>query len=59
VGRFGAHKLGGVIEMITKSALSDKEIVVKVDWSLFEQERYLEDVNFEVTEREPELFING
>jgi len=37
VGRFGAHKLWDYIELTTKSGLSKNEIVVRLDWSLFEK----------------------
>ena len=59
IGRFGVHKLGDDIEMITKSAGSDKEIVVKINWKTFKETKYLEDATFDVTERNPKLFING
>ncbi|MCK5026843.1 MAG: sensor histidine kinase [Candidatus Pacebacteria bacterium] len=59
IGRFGVHKLGNYIEMVTKSAESKKEIVVKIDWEKFEDNKYLEDAKFDVVERNPEVFTNG
>lgn len=51
--------MGDVIEMVTKSALSDQEIIVSIDWRNFESEKYLEDVKFDVTKRPPQVFLNG
>jgi signal transduction histidine kinase len=59
IGRFGVHKLGNCIEMITKSAESEKEIVIKIDWKKFEESKYLKDVKFDVIERVPTVFIKG
>ncbi|NCT74826.1 MAG: hypothetical protein GXC78_09860 [Chitinophagaceae bacterium] len=59
IGRFGVHKLGNIIEMITKSAL-DKEVFVKIDWTDFNNYKYLEDVPIKIIEREsPQLFKDG
>lgn len=59
IGRFGAHKLGNVIEMTTKRA-DDKEVYVKIDWRQFLEEKYLEDVPIKIIERdEPVYFTNG
>lgn len=55
IGRFGAHKLGNMIELITR-AQSSEEVVVKIDWRIFEDYDYLEDVPIEVFERAPEHF---
>lgn len=58
IGRFGVHKLGKVINMVTKSKGS-KEVVVNIDWNKFNEAKYLEDVEIEVYEREPEHFLDG
>ena len=55
IGRFGAHKLGKDIELVTRSK-GEKEIVVNIDWRKFETEEYLEDVPVEIKEREPKIF---
>ncbi|MCK9212362.1 MAG: ATP-binding protein, partial [Ignavibacteriaceae bacterium] len=56
IGRFGAHKLGNVIEMTTKSKDSN-EVFVRIDWSDFNNYKYLEDVPITIIERsEPLLF---
>lgn len=59
IGRFGAHKLGNVIEMTTKSADSD-EIFVRIDWSEFSMHRYLSDVPIKIVKRSaPQYFQDG
>lgn len=58
IGRFAAHKLGNVIEMITRKKGS-QEIIVKIDWREFESERYLSGVNVQIQEREPMTFKNN
>lgn len=59
IGRFGVHKLGNVIEMTTKSADS-KEVYVKIDWTNFNDYKYLEDVPITIIERTvPSVFKNG
>jgi signal transduction histidine kinase len=56
IGRFGVHKLGNQIEMITKKA-DAKEVYVKIDWSVFNNYKYLDQVPITLVEREqPELF---
>lgn len=59
VGRFGVHKLGDYIELVTKSPDSNEEVVIEIDWSLFSESVYLEDANFSVKTRAPEIFTNG
>ncbi len=59
IGRFGVHKLGNQIEMTTKKE-NEKEVYVKIDWSIFNKYRYLEQVPVTIVEREiPILFKNG
>ena len=59
IGRFGAHKLGNLIEMTTKSA-SAKEVYVRIDWTQFAEHRYLEDVPIRIIERDqPQHFTDG
>jgi signal transduction histidine kinase len=59
IGRFGVHKLGNVIEMTTKSKNS-KEVYVKIDWTIFENYKYLEDVPITIIARDnPILFKDG
>ncbi len=56
IGRFGVHKLGNKITLITRM-YGEKEIVVHIDWTMFEQYDYLEQVPIKVIEREPEFFV--
>lgn len=58
IGRFGAHKLGRKIQLVTKSIGND-EIVVEIDWSDFEKKKYLADVPVNVYERKPEIFAGN
>jgi signal transduction histidine kinase len=59
VGRFGVHKLGDLITLVTKSPDSEKEVVIKIDWRKFDKTTYLSDADFQVTEQTPEVFKNG
>lgn len=59
IGRFGVHKLGNEIELISKKE-NKKEVYLKVDWSKFKGDRYLHEVAIDMDERNtPELFNNG
>jgi len=55
IGRFGVHKLGKKIEMISR-AKENKEVVVRIDWDKFQEFRYLTDAPVELFERQPEIF---
>lgn len=55
IGRFGAHKLGRKVEMITRSA-NAQEIRVFIDWRAFETAQYLNDVEVKIEERDPIYF---
>lgn len=56
VGRFAAHKLGNIIEVVTREEKADREVVVKVDWHKFEQEGYLDSVPVTWQTRSPQIF---
>lgn len=59
IGRFGAHKLGNVIEMTTKNA-DDKEVYVRIDWTKFAEHKYLDEVPIKIIERgNPQYFTDG
>jgi signal transduction histidine kinase len=59
IGRFGVHKLGREIEMTTKKENS-KEVFVKINWTDFDDYKYLEQVPISIIEREnPVLFKNN
>lgn len=55
IGRFSVHKLGLSLEMITRMK-KEKEVCVKIDWSRFEEAKYIDEIPIMVTEREPEVF---
>ena len=57
IGRFGVHKLGKKIEMITRSA-NEQEVYVSIDWNSFANAKYLEDVHVIIEERVPEIFTD-
>lgn len=56
IGRFGVHKLGRKITLVTKSK-DCNEIVVEIDWADFSNKKYLEDVPVNIIERKPEYFV--
>ncbi len=58
IGRFGVHKLGRKIEMITRAA-NCQEVRVEIDWDSFNNARYLEEVGVTIQVREPELFTGS
>jgi signal transduction histidine kinase len=55
IGRFGVHKLGKEITLISKKA-GKKEVYVRIDWTAFDKSKYLSDIPVTITEREPEVF---
>lgn len=57
IGRFGVHKLGKKIEMITR-AKDSREVCVRIDWEVFNTAKYLNDVEIEIEEREPIYFLD-
>lgn len=56
IGRFGVHKLGNKIELISRRENSN-EVVVKIDWEEFAKKKFLKDAKIEVFERTPEYFL--
>ncbi|RZK06536.1 MAG: ATP-binding protein, partial [Flavobacterium sp.] len=56
IGRFGVHKLGREIELVTRKQGED-EVVVKINWEDFEQHKYLDKAPVSVSERKPEVFL--
>jgi hypothetical protein len=56
IGRFGVHKLGNVIQLITKKE-NCKEVEVKIDWKDINSVKYLKDVPIQVVEHDiPTVF---
>jgi signal transduction histidine kinase len=55
IGRFGVHKLGKHIELVTRRK-DYKEVTVSIDWETFTKHHYLSDAPITIVEREPEVF---
>jgi len=51
IGRFGVHKLGNKIELISKKKNS-KEVKLHIDWRSFDTDKYLEDEKIEIIEKQ-------
>lgn len=51
IGRFGVHKLGYKIELISKKAGS-KEVKIEIDWRDFERDALLKDVKIQLVEND-------
>jgi hypothetical protein len=58
IGRFGAHKLGEEIELISKKEGS-KEVYLNINWQNFDNDKMLDSVPINIIERKPEVFKNG
>lgn len=56
IGRFGAHKLGNHIKLISKSDDSDMEVLFEINWDEFDTDKYLDEINIQISERKPEVF---
>lgn len=57
IGRFGVHKLGDKIVLITKRE-GTKEVHVEIDWSNIKDVKYLKDFPIKVEEKDKPLFFN-
>lgn len=55
IGRFGVHKLGHRIELISKKK-GKKEVSVKINWREFEKDDLLENIPIKITERKSQYF---
>ncbi len=58
IGRFGIHKLGKEIEIITRSK-GNLEVYFKIDWSEFDSNQFLDEIPITIEKREPQKFINS
>lgn len=59
IGRFGVHKLGYKIELISK-AEGENEVKMNIDWRAFEKDALLDDIKVSIVENlEPTHFKNG
>lgn len=59
IGRFGAHKLGNHIRLISKSEDSENEVFFEINWNDFDSDRYLDEIDVQVYERTPQIFLDG
>lgn len=65
IGRFAAHRLGNNIELISRSRsefknqLNDYETVVQIDWTLFSEDKYLEEIPIVVHKRLPMIYTEN
>lgn len=51
IGRFGVHKLGNKIELISKKK-GEKEVKLKIDWNKFNTNKYLDEEEVEIIEKQ-------
>ena len=58
IGRFGVHKLGKKIELITRKS-GGRECVINIDWNDFSHSRYLDDVQVSVMELDMPTHFKG
>lgn len=60
IGRFGAHKLGNYIKLVSRAENDgEKEVCFEINWGDFDNDKYLSDVGVEVYERKPEIFLGN
>jgi signal transduction histidine kinase len=55
IGRFGVHKLGYVIELISKKK-DKKEVHLKINWKDFDNDELLNTIPIDIKEKNSELF---
>jgi signal transduction histidine kinase len=55
IGRFAAHKLGLHVKLVTR-ARGNPEVIVDLDWRLFESDGYLDETPVNVSTRTPTHF---
>jgi hypothetical protein len=58
IGRFGVHRLGRRIELITRME-NEKECVLRIDWDKIDDSKYIEDIPIVLIERDPQYFKDG
>jgi hypothetical protein len=56
VGRFAADKLGSELELISRPAEAEEEVVLKVGWHHYDHDKYLDEVENTWHTREPVEF---
>lgn len=57
IGRFGAHKLGNHIKLVSRNHGGDKEVYFEINWNDFDNDKYLNEISVEVYERIPQVFL--
>lgn len=57
IGRFGAHKLGNHIKLVSRNHGGDKEVYFEINWNDFDNDKYLDEIGVEVYERIPQVFL--
>ncbi len=57
VGRFAADKLGAEMDLITRARGSGTEVVLSINWNMFETDAHLENVQSHWEVRTPRTFI--
>jgi len=58
IGRFGVHKLGFQIEVVSKMA-GKKEVFLKINWKDFEKDDLLENIKVLMSERDSSEYFTG
>lgn len=58
IGRFGVHKLGYEIELVTKKRLK-KEVHLNINWKKFDNDDLLNKIQIDLIEKSPEVFEPG
>ncbi len=56
LGRLSVHKLGNVIELVTRASGS-QEVVVRIDWNAMMAHEYLDEAEIDIQIREPQVFM--
>ncbi|QNR83422.1 ATP-binding protein [Pedobacter riviphilus] len=65
IGRFAAHRLGNNIELSSRAKLDcdlqplDYETKVKIDWNVFTEDKYLEEIPITVSKVAPKEFLRS
>ncbi|MBN1187041.1 MAG: ATP-binding protein [Bacteroidales bacterium] len=58
IGRFGAHKLGEEIEVISREK-NKREAILRISWKDFDNDNSLDGVPISLNEREPEVYTEN
>ena len=58
VGRFAVHKLGRVVEVVTRQAGSDEQ-VLRIDWDQIAKSEFLDEAHVQIISRPPRKFLGA